>query len=999
MNTQKFPLSLLAVALYGVMSSAWSQAIDTTSPAQDQAGETATGQEGNEEDPARFADVSTSLDRVEVTGSRLQHGNITSRVVIIDQEEIKSRGVTSVEELVRTLPQNLATIGDITNDRSRGPLSSREKASVSAIGTLGVSAANLGGVGAGKTLVLVNGRRVAGAAGIEDGFANLNGIPLSAVERVEINLDGASAVYGADAMGGVINFILKKNHVGSTLSVQQEHSSNDADSRKISLYSGYAWNSGNVSITLDHGKRKPVNNWKSGYVTEDYSDYYDGDSYYDRRSFGRGLQPGVIDQSYEIYDPETYRSTTIAQGLSVPAGFTGVPTIDDFIVLGPEAKRDFVPKLAGPESESNSATFNFSQDITDRLRFTFNGLYSRSRNHQQQTFQNGLTLNLAPGQYYNPFPAYYFNSYTPGTTVHYYPEAEIDAGVLQPGIIRNTSTSWNANAALSYEFNADTRLELAYTTSASKTKGSTWNFNSIVSLISDPTSPNGVACYSHDLAYSRLSGEALAQRQALFDIQCRALTSSDPNLAVNPWNSSANGSGSSITDFFYLQQEEQRNSRVESYELRLNGSLYELPAGKIYYAVGGEYYEDGVSSNEVKNFTGEAVSRDRHAMFGEMTIPVFGKDYSLPGVKSLTLSAAARRDTYKTEGAIGTVDGIPIDMGGELVYGKNTFARTTPSYGFHWEINDALAFRARWSEGFQAPPYTNLFDTTGTATYDTIIFNDPLYDCNPNCDFPWSPNAYYAPRTTAPNPDLRPETSTQRSYSLSWRPQGALRGLSLDASYSRIKVDNEYANLNDLYSLLRQETIYSLEQFYRRDETGRVVGMQNMIFNILGSEYESVTYELGYAFDTRFGGLEPRLTYLDNLKAERRAFADSDPVSTLGHLQGVDDYKIIGSLRWFYGSFNATLWAYYTPEYINDYVVNMYAGVLDRPEYAKTVDSYLTWDLSLAWQMRNDLRLNFVGRNIFDSAPPFVVVETRPYDTARYNAAGRTLSLELQYDF
>ncbi|WP_447410620.1 TonB-dependent receptor plug domain-containing protein, partial [Clostridium perfringens] len=71
---------------------------------------------------------------------------------------------------------------------------------MSDVGTVGLAAANLGGVGAGNTLVLVNGRRIAGAAGVEQGYANLNGIPLSAIERVEISTGGQSAIYGADAM-------------------------------------------------------------------------------------------------------------------------------------------------------------------------------------------------------------------------------------------------------------------------------------------------------------------------------------------------------------------------------------------------------------------------------------------------------------------------------------------------------------------------------------------------------------------------------------------------------------------------------------------------------------------------------------------------------------------------------------------------------------------------------------------------------------------------------
>jgi iron complex outermembrane receptor protein len=998
LSSLKISRSLLTIALSGAISVASAKSTDPVKSPQATGESQDNGQQTPSQQQAAELDATRELQRVEVTGSRLEQGDVTSRTIVLDQEEIKARGVTSVTELIRTLPQNVATIGDIANERSKGPMadSTNRNARISNIGTLGVSAANLGGVGAGKTLVLVNGRRIAGAAGIDEGYANLNGIPLSAVERVEINLDGASAVYGADAMGGVINFILKKNFVGNSLNVQHEYSSNDADNHRISLFSGYSWESGNVSLSIDKSKRKPINNWKSGYVTEDYSGYYNGDKYYDKRSFARGGQPGIIDTSYYQWDDATMTGYTVARGLTLPEGFTGAPTTEDFIEVDSSAMRDYVPELAGPGTDGKSVSLSFSQDISDRLSFTFNGIYNRNENEQQWTAANGVTLNLAPGQYYNPYPAYSFNSYSPGTTVYYYPEEEINSGVLPTGIVSNASTDWNINATLAYELTKKSKLEFTYTTSASKTEGESWNFGSIVSIVRDSSSPNGYSCYNFDLANNNYSGEELAFYQDLYNRQCQALTSSDPNLAVNPWNTN---SGSGISDFFYKTQDESRSTRTQNFELRWTGSVLELPAGEISYALGGEFFEDGVSSNEVKVYTGEAVSRDRYAWFVESSIPIFGSDFTLPAVKSLTVSVAARRDNYKTEGAVGTVDGIPHDQGGVIVYGKNTFARTTPSFGFRWGLTDALSLRAKWSEGFKAPPYSNLFNVTGSSTYTTIIYDDPLYDCNPNCDYPYVENAYYAPMTTAPNPDLKPETSIKRTYSLSWMPQGVLSGLSLDIGYSHTKVENEYADHNDLKSLLPTQTIYTMEEFYPRDANGKISSMQSMIFNIMGSEYKSITYELGYMFQTRFGGFEPRLTYLDNLKSERRAFAGSEPVSTLGKLQGVDDYKIIGSLRWFLGNFNATLWAYYTPEYINDYEVSTYAGVVSNPDYAKTVDAYLTWDLTMSWQVRNNLRINFAGRNILDADPSFVVVETRPYDTARYNAAGRTLSLEMQYDF
>jgi iron complex outermembrane receptor protein len=93
------------------------------------------------------------------------------------------------------------------------------------------------------------------------------------------------------------------------------------------------------------------------------------------------------------------------------------------------------------------------------------------------------------------------------------------------------------------------------------------------------------------------------------------------------------------------------------------------------------------------------------------------------------------------------------------------------------------------------------------------------------------------------------------------------------------------------------------------------------------------------------------------------------------------------------------LWGYYTPGYTNNYTVYQAAGVYYDTNQIRPVRSYTTFDLTGSWRVRKDVRLNLAARNIFDAKPPFVVIDSLPYDTARYNVAGRTGSLELQFSF
>ena len=149
-----------------------------------------------------------TLDQVTVTGSRIKRVEIEQALPItsITKQEIDAQGITSAEQLLMYLniasngSDNLASNAGIVQDTLRGDN--------------GVSGANLRGQGSDATLVLLNGRRVA-THGLKGRAVDLNSIPFAAIERVEVLRDGASAIYGTDAIGGVINFITKRDYQGA----------------------------------------------------------------------------------------------------------------------------------------------------------------------------------------------------------------------------------------------------------------------------------------------------------------------------------------------------------------------------------------------------------------------------------------------------------------------------------------------------------------------------------------------------------------------------------------------------------------------------------------------------------------------------------------------------------------------------------------------------------------------------------------------------------------
>src|SRR5690606_2265671 len=147
------------------------------------------------------ASAATTLDKVNVTGSRIKRVDVEAAlpVTIVQKAEIEAQGITSAEQLLSFL--------NIAGNGADGMVSASVDMDLGELrGTAGVSGANLRGQGSDATLVLLNGRRVA-THGLRGQAVDLNSIPFAAIDRVEVLRDGASAMYGTDAIGGVINFI------------------------------------------------------------------------------------------------------------------------------------------------------------------------------------------------------------------------------------------------------------------------------------------------------------------------------------------------------------------------------------------------------------------------------------------------------------------------------------------------------------------------------------------------------------------------------------------------------------------------------------------------------------------------------------------------------------------------------------------------------------------------------------------------------------------------
>ena len=191
------------------------------------------------------AEAEVSVERIEVTGSRINRTDVetASPVTVISSEFIAQSGYSSVEEILSAQPTAAGmNLGATTNNGSGGS-----------------ATVNLRGMGAQRTLVLLNGRRMVSSGTGADSAVDLNTIPVAMIKNIEILKDGASAVYGSDAIAGVVNIITKKDFVGTELTVDgSQTDKGDGTSKGISILHGLELGEGNLVLGLQYSDRGEI---------------------------------------------------------------------------------------------------------------------------------------------------------------------------------------------------------------------------------------------------------------------------------------------------------------------------------------------------------------------------------------------------------------------------------------------------------------------------------------------------------------------------------------------------------------------------------------------------------------------------------------------------------------------------------------------------------------------------------------------------------------------
>lgn len=318
--------------------------------------------------PSAVGDDQTSgkeeaLSEIIVTGSHIRGiDNKTNPIIVIDRDQIDRSGYSSTQDLFRSLPQNF-TSGDATED---GVFSGNANSSRNADYASGV---NLRGLGVSSTLVLLNGHRLAPSA--LGSFVDVSLIPLSAIDRIEILTDGSSAIYGSDAVGGVVNIILKKDYRGADTTARFGSVTNGSRHEELLAQTlGTAWSSGNIVGTLQYQRQSAL-----PAIDRDFASALPrpNDLLPETRSYGATLNGRqTLAGGLEFYGDALLSKRDFNRSTSV---FEGPATSD--IIFGSHTDGvaqtvDFTPSLR--------------YQLSDRWSVELNGLYGRQKTSDSQVF-------------------------------------------------------------------------------------------------------------------------------------------------------------------------------------------------------------------------------------------------------------------------------------------------------------------------------------------------------------------------------------------------------------------------------------------------------------------------------------------------------------------------------------------------------------------------------------------------------------------------------------
>lgn len=938
------------------------------------------------------AEEAEEVEEIVVTGSSLRKQDLSAPLDIYTKEDLQRRGIFTAEDFVRSLSANF---GNLNESSSTTGIDQDliVQTGMTMSGIEGSAAANLRGLGVDSTLVLVNGRRVAKSPVLDNGYVDLNGIAFSEIERIEVLYDGASAKYGSDAVGGVINFILSKEPgSGATTEVRYEHGQNGGNTHNLNQSFRYSWGSGRARLSLSKEEVKAISSTKAGWTTKDLTSRGGSDS----RDVSGG-QPGGVSQGYDWWT-----GTTIYVALPPDHNGVGAAEEDFSRVNIIPSDYDLNPDLSTAR-ERNSLRFDMEQD----LDFWNATIYLDASLNKNETFNRAettaQTIYVPASNAFNPFDKM--------VAVDYLFKYETESGIIDEisPINKNENRNFNVGFNMDLPFR-DWVLNVDTHWSEHKVFAQTSGIN-MAACEKDPATGRTYGKW-YDTSDPNDPGQD--NWEPGLEFQCdvgkeslwsKLLSSSDPSEAVNVFgNGTAQSPFLADTQITYISA--IPTTRNYGFNMLIEGALVTLPGGDVRLALGvdrdvqvADYKNDGLRA-------AYAGSKDKvytinEGAFFETSIPLVGNDNALPGIRLLELGIQNRWTRLE----------MPQSNAA-----KDTFTSSVPKLTVAWMPYDDLVVRATWSESFRAPSNTEIIGSNPRH-------DDPATCQGAGCSYVWDdPYSWSTPyvdvdgfidengnRIEGPapvwvyesslgiNPNVRPETAENITFGFDWMPD-FLTGFQAKATYNIIDYTDRISQAQHFY--WPAEDWQSIPDLYWEDpETDKLMLVRNVSTNLALSRSKSVNFDLSYSFENSWGDFLVGVngTYVGMLEESLKL--GGEVVSRDGTVTGNDSLVGRVFVDWQYDNIGFSL----AGNYKSDYEQTLSVWSPEQRKYVKEVNSieeYWTLDLTGRYNLvEKGLSINFGVRDLTNNPYPFIDNGGRPFDNRRVNVQGRTAYLNVTKEF
>ncbi len=960
---------------------AWAQSTDTTTQ------EAATPTGAIPVTDSDESDKPSKGNEIIVTGSRIKQdpNNSALPLQIITQQEITRNGISSPEQLMMFLTtsgsgaDNLASNADVTTGAQRG--------------TNGLSAANLRGQGAGGTLVLLNGRRVA-AHGLSGSAVDVNQIPFAAIERVEVLKDGASAIYGTDAVGGVINFITKKDFQGLSLNgftdVTEQGGGNiyrlggvagfgdlDEDGFNVMGAVAYSWNQ-----MLRGSQRSFVNgNQPNRGLSVDtrgtpVATAFNIGANAFQNPGGTLLGPATGFPNLVITGPNG--ANLVGGGinpLDTPGGagcdsIDGGMAYDEKLWNTPSAyyacswdtgRAAVIQQPIQTLTYYAKATWRISGDHIVSFEATGSDADSAKSFSHAQLSANTTNLNIA-------YPRNSITAPTYDAVV-----ASLRSAITNPAELAAFNARAAANLPISYRWRCIPCGPREYKTNTNTFRAALgfegplwtgWDYRAGGSYARSESSSVLGSGYYYRGTNANGSYDVNAPQVAGAPAGYRGLVGVMNSGLINPFSTTQTAAGLAALESVSAYGATLYGGRyeVKQADASISGPLFSIWGGDIQLAAGVDY------RRETYEFNGSAAAaaaapviflaafdnvnaltpkkRDVKAAYAEMLLPLF---------KGFELTLAGRIDDYT---GFGTT--------------KN------PKIAFKYRPINELMFRGSYNTSFRVPTFNQIYNGVTESPYAGSDIADPV-----TCPGGVPTSAFGSGQAcaqirpeiwTGGNSTLRPETAKQFSAGVVFQP---IKDMSLSVDFWSIAVDDTIQLLT-LRQLIDNASLFPT-RFLRDPATNTVQVIDQRWINAGSRRTQGLEFTYRSGFEALGGKFSTGLDGTLLLKKREKL----TPGSAYGpSLIGVFSYAGDLGIKWKHNAFvswSNDQWSFslsqiFRQGFKNGALPGIAAGTVTRPDYNVRTDDYVIYNASISFNgLAPGYRLSLGVKNLFNTDPPFTI--------------------------